>query len=88
MKVFGSVPSTSVPAIRLPEVLDEVRALITHGVFYRASGVLISVVRYHPNLDFATICSGYTDGCSTEDIQSLRESLLPHARLLAKQVSA
>ena len=40
LEVFGSAPSTSVPAIRLAEVLDEVRTLITHGLFYRASGVL------------------------------------------------
>ena len=34
------------------------------------------------------MCSGYADGCSTEDIQSLGESLLPHAKLVAEQVSA
>ena len=43
---------------------------------------------YHSNLDFATICSGYADGLSTEDILTLGESLLPHARLVAEQVSA
>jgi len=86
--VFGSAPSTSAPAIRLAEVLDQVRALITHGLFYGASGVLTSVATYHPDLDFATICSGYATGCSTKDIPSLRESLLPHAKLLGKQVSA
>ena len=43
---------------------------------------------YHPNLDFATICSRYADGLSTEDIQSLRESLLSHTRLVVEQVSA
>ena len=32
-EVFGSVPSTSAPAIRLAEVLDEVRALITDELF-------------------------------------------------------
>ena len=37
-EVFGSTPSTSVPAIRLAEVLDELRTLITHGMFYGASG--------------------------------------------------
>ena len=42
---------------------------------------------YHLDLDFATIYSGYADGCSMEDIQSLGESLLPHAKLLAEQVS-
>ena len=42
---------------------------------------------YHPNLDFATIYSGYANGLSTEDIQTLGESLLPHTRSLAEQVS-
>jgi len=55
----------------LVEVLDAVRDLITSGLFYGASGVLTSVATYHPNLDFATICSGYADGLSTEDIQTL-----------------
>ena len=50
--------------------------------------MLTSVAMYHPNLDFATICSGYADGLSTEDIQSLGEGLLPHAKLVAEQVSA
>ena len=49
--------------------------------------MLTSVATYHPDLDFATICSGYADGWSTEDIQSLGESLLPQARLVAEQVS-
>ena len=43
---------------------------------------------YHPDLDFATICSGYADGWSAEDIHSLGERLLPHAKLVAEQVSA
>ena len=87
-EVFGSAPSTSAPAIRLVEVSDEVWALITDGLFYRASGLLTSVVTYHPDLDFTTICSGYADSCSTEDIQSLRKNLLPHAKLVAEQVFA
>ena len=37
LEVFGSAPSTSMPAIWLVEVLDEVRALITHRLFYGAS---------------------------------------------------
>jgi len=45
------------------------------------------VVMHHPNLDFATICSGYADGLSMEDIKSLGESLLLHSRLVAEQVS-
>ena len=81
------MPSTSAPTVQLAEVPDAVRDLITSGLFYGASGVLTSVAMYHPILDFATIGSGYADGLSTEDIQSLRESLLPHARLVAEQVS-
>ena len=50
--------------------------------------MLTSVVMYHLDLDFATICSGYVDGYSTKDIQLLGESLLPHVKLLAEQVSA
>ena len=62
LEVFGLAPSTSAPAIQLAEVLNEVQALITHGLFYEASGVLTLVATYHPNLDFATIYSGYADG--------------------------
>ena len=76
------------PVIQLAEAPDEVRALTTSRFFYEASGVLNSMATYHLNLDFTTICSGYADGLSTEDIQSLGESLLPHARLVAEQVSA
>ena len=42
---------------------------------------------YHLDLDFATIYNRYADGLSTEDIQSLGEGLLPHAKLVAEQVS-
>ena len=49
--------------------------------------MLTSVAMHHPNLDFATICSGYADGLSMEDIQTLGESLLPLARSVAEQVS-
>ena len=82
------MPSTSAPAVQLAEVPDAVRDLITSGLFYGASGVLTSVATHHPNLDFATICSGYTEGLSMEDIQSIEESLLPHARSVAEQISA
>ena len=58
------------------------------GLFYGTSGVLTLVATHHPNLDFATIYSGYAEGLSTEDIQSIGESLLPHVRLVAEQVSA
>ena len=64
-EVFGSAPSTSAPMVQLAEVPDEVRSLITSGLFYGALGVLTSVATYHPNLDFATIYSGYVDGLST-----------------------
>ena len=54
----------------------------------RDIGVLTSVAMYHPDLDFAAIYSGYVDGWSAEDIHSLGESLLPHAKLVVEQVSA
>ena len=37
-EVFGLAPSTSMPAIRLAEVPDEVWALISDGMFYGTSG--------------------------------------------------
>ena len=43
---------------------------------------------HHPNLDFTAICSGYVEGLIMEDIQSIGEGLLPHARSVADQVSA
>ena len=65
-----------------------VQDLIRSGLFYGASGVLTSVVTHHPNLDFAAICSGYAEGLSMEDIQSIEEGFLLHARSVADQVSA
>ena len=50
--------------------------------------VLTLVATYHPDLDFATIYSEYADGWSAEDIHSLGESLLPHAKLVAEKVFA
>ena len=61
MEVFGSVLSTSTPAIQLAEVPNKVRALISDGMFYGTSGVLTLVATHHLNLDFAAICSGYAD---------------------------
>ena len=61
-KVFGSAPSTSTPAIRLAKVPNEVRALISNGMFYGMLGVLTLEEMHHPDLDFATIYSGYADG--------------------------
>ena len=75
-KVFRSSPSTSAPAIRLAEVLDEVRALITDGLFYGTLGVLTSVAMYHPDLDFAAICSRYVDGWSAEELQQVEASCI------------
>ena len=49
--------------------------------------MLTSVATHHPNLDFTTIYSGYAEGLSMEDIQSIGESLLPHARSVSEQVS-
>ena len=56
------------PVVQLAEVPNEVRALISDGMFYGTSGVLTLVVMHHLDLDFATIYSEYADGCSTEDI--------------------
>ena len=78
--MFGSALSTSAPTVQLAKVLDAVKDLVRSGLFYGASGVLTSVVTYHPNLDFATICGGYAEGLSMGDIQAIRVSLLPHAR--------
>ena len=86
--MFGSAPSTSTPAIQLAEVPNKVRALISDTMFYGTSGVLTLVAMHHPNLDFATICSGYVDDWSTDAIHAHWESLLPHAQLVAEQVSA
>ena len=61
-EVFGSASSTSTLAIQLAEVPNEVRVLISHGMFYGTSGVLTSVATHHPDLDFTTICSRYADG--------------------------
>ena len=49
--------------------------------------MLTLVATYHPNLDFATIYSGYAEGLSMEDIQSIEVSLLPHTRSVSEQVS-
>ena len=43
---------------------------------------------HHPELDFAANYSGYANGWSPDAIHALRESLLPHAQLVAEQVSA
>ena len=74
--------------VQLAKVPDAVRDHVRSRLFYGASGVLTSVVTHHPNLDFDAICSGYAEGLSMEDIQSIRVSLLPHTRLVSEQVSA
>ena len=70
------------------EVPNEVRALISDGMFYRTLGVLTSVATHHPDLDFATIYRGYADGWSADAIHALGESLVPYAQMVAEQVSA
>ena len=87
-KIFGSAPRTSAPAVQLAEVPDAVKDLVRSELFYGASGVLTLVATHHPNLDFSAICSGYAEGLRMEDIQSIRVSLLPHARSVSEQVSA
>ena len=57
-------------------------------MFYGTSGVLTLVATHHPDLDFTTICSGYTDGWSADAIHALGESLVPYAHMVAEQVFA
>ena len=86
-EVFGLGPSTSTPAIQLAEVPNEVWALISDGMFFGTSEVLTSVVTHHPDLVFMTIYRGYTDGWSANEIHALGESLVPHAQMVAEQVT-
>lgn len=71
IEVPESGPSTSTLAIQLAEILDDVRALISEGVFYGASRVLMTMATHHPTLDFDAICGGYADRWSVEQIQAL-----------------
>ena len=82
--MFGSAPSTSTPAIQLVKVPNEVRALISDGMFYGMSGVLTSVAMHHPDLDFTAIYRGYADGWSADAIHALGESLVPYAQMVAE----
>ena len=75
------------PAVQLAEVSNEVRALVSDGMFYGTSGVLTSVVTHHPDLDFAAIYRGYADGWSVDKIHVLGESLVPHAQMVAELVT-
>ena len=77
--MFRSGPSTSMPAVQLAKVSNEVWALISDRMFYGTSGVLTSVATHHPDLDFAAIYRGYADGWSADAIHALGESLLPCA---------
>ena len=86
--VFGSGPSTNTPVVQLAEVPNEVQALISDGMFYETSGVLTLVATHYPDLDFMAICRGYAEGWSIDEIHALGESLVPHAQVVAEQVTA
>ena len=86
--MFGPGPSTSTPAVQLAEVPNEVRELISDSMFYGTMGVLTSVATRHPDLDFTAICRGCIDGWSVDEIHALGESLVPHAQMVAEQVTA
>ena len=61
-EVFGSASSTSMPAVQLVDIPNEVRVLISDGMFYGTLGVLTSVVTHYLDLDFIAIYRWYTDG--------------------------
>ena len=56
-------------------------------MFYGTSGVLTLVVTHYLDLDFIAICRGYADGWSVDKIHALGESLVPHAQMVAQQVT-
>ena len=86
--MFGLGPSTSTPAVQLAEVPNEVWALIFDSMFYGTWGVLTSVVTHYPDMDFTTICRGYVGGWSADEIHALGGNLVPHAQVVAEQVTA
>jgi len=57
-------------------------------MFYGTMGVLTSVATHHPDLDFIAIYRGYVNGWTTDEIHVLGESLVPHAQMVAEQVTA
>ena len=61
--------------------------LISDCMFYGTSRVLTSVVTHHPDLDFVAICRGYADGWHVDKIHVLGDSLVPHAQMVAEQVT-
>ena len=76
------------PVVQLAEVLNEVRPLISDGMFYGTSGVLTLVAAHYPDLDFMDIYRGYADGWSADEIHAMGESLVLHAQMVAEQVTA
>ena len=57
-------------------------------MFYGTLGVLTLVATHYLDLDFEAICRGYADGWSTDKINVLGEGLVPHAQIVAEQVTA
>ena len=57
-------------------------------MFYGTSGVLTSVVTHYPDLEFTAINRGYANGWSADEIHALRKSVVPHAQMVAEQVTA
>ena len=86
--MFGSGPSKNTPAVQLVEVPNEVWVLISDGMFYGTSGVLTSMATHYPDLYFMAIYRGYANGWSADEIHALGESLVPHAQVVAEQVTA
>ena len=46
------------------------------------------MVTHNPDLDFVAIYRGYADRWSAYKIHALGESLVPHAQMVAEQVTA
>ena len=75
------------PIVQLAEVPNEVRVLISDGMFYGTLGLLTSVASHYPDLDFMAIYIGYAGGWSADKIHVLGECLVPHAQMVAEQVT-
>ena len=61
---------------------------MSDDMFYGTLGVLTSVATHYPDLDFMAIYRGYADGWSADEFHALGEGLVPHAQVVAEQITA